>query len=270
MKTIFYVLSVLVIGAAAYFSWDNSNKIQKEIDDFTTTRGTKRTVEGTIDKTETDLTNTQDSLEQAKTKRAELTQTKENEISKERQMQRSIEKYDTEIQEADVELAKFEEIKKKIDALLEGIDVPWEEIPSEIDKLKEKRKRLGDDHDNLVTLVGKLTKEVKDKRAENARQDTRLSDIRAKIARNSKVGAITSVNSTWGFVIVNLGANNSNVTSDSTLLVTRNGRRVARLTPNSVEANQTVCDLNARDVVAGVRIQRGDLVTLAEASTGTR
>ena len=66
----------------------------------------------------------------------------------------------------------------------------------------------------------------------------------------------------------NLGTNNSNVTPQSKLLITRNGRLLGRLTPNSVEANQTVCDLNARDINRGVRIQPGDQVTLAESSTG--
>lgn len=264
MKTIFYILSLLIIAAAAYFSWDNSKKVQSEIDSFTETRDTKRTVEGTIEKTEKQLADTVASLEEAKTLNAELTQTKENEISKEGQMKRSIEKFNTEIEESDVQLAKFAEIKKKIDEQIGGLPVPWDEIDTHIEGLQEKRKRLGDDHDNLVTLIAKLTKEVADKRAENGRQDTRLKEIRRRIALNDKVGAITSVNSTWGFVIVNLGTNNSNVTLNSKLLVTRNGRVVARLAPNSVEASQTICDLNAKDVTPGVRIQPGDEVTLAD------
>ena len=46
------------------------------------------------------------------------------------------------------------------------------------------------------------------------------------------------------------------------------GRLLGRLTPNSVEASQTVCDLNARDLNPGVRIQPGDQVTLADSSSG--
>jgi len=52
MKTIFYILSVLVIGVAAYFSWDNSNKVQAEIDLFEEKRGVKTKTEASIKKQE--------------------------------------------------------------------------------------------------------------------------------------------------------------------------------------------------------------------------
>ena len=179
-------------------------------------------------------------------------------------MCRSIEKFQAEIDESDAQLAQFAEIKRKIDEKLEGVPIPWAQIPEKIKELQETRKRKGDDLDQLITLTEKLTKEVADKRTENARQGNRLSEIRNKIKLNAKVGAVISVNSTWGFVIINLGTKNSNVTTRSKLLVTRNGRLLGRLTPNSVEPSQTVCDLNARDLTPGVRIQPGDEVTLAE------
>ncbi len=152
----------------------------------------------------------------------------------------------------------MEEIKAKIG------DIEWSEVPDKITELQEERKSQGTRLDELIMITTKLTKEVSDKRAENTRQNGRLADIRKKIALNSKVGAITTVDSTWGFVIVNLGANNSNVTPQSKLLVSRNGTLLGSLKPTSVEATQTVCDLNARDLKSGVRIQPGDRVTLAE------
>lgn len=266
MKNIFYIVSILIIAAAAYFSWDNSKKIESEISNYEEVRGKKLNVEGSIEKTEGQLDDTEAALEQAKTLNAELTETKQNEVAKQRTMEASIEKFEADIVESDAELAKFAEIKAEIDAQLAGVEVPWDQMEAHITDLQDKRKRLGDDYDNLVTLVAKLTQEVADKRAESARQSTRLTEIRTRIARNEKVGAVTSVNSTWGFVIVNLGTENSNIKPSSTLVVTRNGRRIASLTPTSVEANQTIADLRARDVVPGVRIQPGDTVTIAESA----
>ncbi len=159
-------------------------------------------------------------------------------------------------------------IDKKLEEELGGRQITWNQVPAEIKRLQEERKKKGDDLDLLNEHIEKLTSEVADKQASNTREGDRLTKIRTKIARNAKVGAITSVNSTWGFVIVNLGTNNSNVTPQSKLLVTRDGRLLGRLTPNSVEASQTVCDLNARDINPGVRIQPGDQVTLADSSTG--
>ncbi len=268
MKTIFYILSILVIGAAAYFSYENSNKLQGEIDLFAAERGRKIVVEGTIKDRNEDLAKTQDLLEKAKVKNATLRAEMEEMVSDERSMNRQKEEAQVKIDEADARLAQLAEIKSKIDEALKGVPVPWAQVPSEIKRLQEERKKKGDDLDLLNEHIAKLTKDVADKQASNARESDRLSKIRTKIARNAKVGAITKVDSTWGFVIINLGTNNSNVTSQSKLLITRNGRLLGRLTPNSVEKNQTVCDLNARDINPGVRIQPGDQVTLAESSTG--
>ena len=268
MKTIFYILSILVIGAAAYFSWDNSNKVQAEIDLFEEKRGVKTKTEASIKKQEGILKDTEQQLDTAQNLNAELIQSMDNMKSREVSYNKSKEAEQVKIDEADARLGQLAEIKAKIDKALEGVDIAWPQIPSEIKRLQELRKKKGDDLDLLNEHIAKLTKDVADKRASNARESDRLSKIRTKIARNAKVGAITSVNSTWGFVIVNLGTNNSNVTDQSKLLVTRNGRLLGRLTPNSVEASQTVCDLNARDVNPGVRIQPGDQVTLADSSAG--
>ncbi|MFP6884830.1 MAG: hypothetical protein VCA40_10375 [Roseibacillus sp.] len=270
MKTIFYIISVLVIGTAAWFSYDNSNKLQGEIDLFEITRGVKSTTEDDIDEQEGILANTEQELETAQQDNATLIAEMENMKSREVLYNKSKEEAQVEIDEADAKLEELAEIKAKIDKQLEDEagDIAWPQVPSEIKRLQELRKKKGDDLDLLNEHIAKLTKDVADKRASNARESDRLSKIRTKIARNAKVGAITSVNSTWGFVIVNLGTNNSNVTAQSKLLVTRNGRLLGRLTPNSVEASQTVCDLNARDFNPGVRIQPGDQVTLADSSAG--
>lgn len=268
MKPIFYILSLLVTAAAAYFSYDNSKKLEAEIKLFEERRGTKNNVEKTEDSTQETLDETEVTLETAQDKNAELIADMENMKSREGSMNKAKEKAQVAIDEAEARLADFAQVKAEIDEQLKGVNVAWAQIPAEIKRLQEVRKKKGDDLDLLNEFIAKLTKDVADKRASNTRESDRLSKIRTKIARNAKVGAITSVNSTWGFVIVNLGTNNSNVTPQSKLLVTRNGRLLGRLTPNSVEASQTVCDLNARDINPGVRIQPGDQVTLADSSSG--
>ena len=267
-KKILYALSVLLAGAAAYWSFDNKAKLEGEISRFEETRSKKDSVERKADKTEKTEIETAAELEKADVRNAELIADMENMKSRETSMNKSKEEAQVKIDEAEARLANFAKVKAEIDEQLKGVNVPWAQIPAEIKRQQEVRKKRGDDLDLLNEHIAKLTKDVADKRASNTRESDRLSKIRTKIARNAKVGAITSVNSTWGFVIVNLGTNNSNVTPQSKLLVTRNGRLLGRLTPNSVEASQTVCDLNARDINPGVRIQPGDQVTLADSSSG--
>ena len=268
LKLIAYILSVLVTAAAAYWSFDNKQKLENEITLFVETRTLKQGVETSEEKTGTTLKDTKVALEDAQNVNSVLIEEMDNMKSKELAFNKSKDAAQVEIEEADAKLAEFAKIKASVDELLKGVNVPWEQIPAEIKSQQEIRKKRRDDLDLLNELIAKLTKDVADRRASNAREGDRLSKIRTKIARNAKVGAITSVNSTWGFVIVNLGTNNSNVTPQSKLLITRDGRLLGRLTPNSVEASQTVCDLNARDINPGVRIQPGDQVTLANSSSG--
>ena len=267
-KKILYALSVLLAGAAAYYSFDNKAKLEGEISLFKETRIKKDAVEDKEKETKKTLTETEATLEEAEKQNATLIQEMDNMKARERSENKSKEEAQVKIDEAEARLANFAKVKAEIDEQLKGVNVPWAQIPAEIKRQQEVRKKKGDDLDLLNEHIAKLTKDVADKRASNTRESDRLSKIRTKIARNAKVGAITSVNSTWGFVIVNLGTNNSNVTPQSKLLVTRNGRLLGRLTPNSVEASQTVCDLNARDINPGVRIQPGDQVTLADSSSG--
>lgn len=264
MKSIFYILSILVIGAAAYFSYDNSNKIKEQIETYGTTRDTQVRVQSNIAKTTKELEDTTATLDSEKQTNSDLLAEKESEEAKYVQIGKSIDKFNVQIEEADAKLAELAKIKASIEEKVGGIDIPWPQIPQKITDLREERKRKGDDLDQLNTLVEKLTNELAEKKADQNRLTTRLTEIKTKIALNAKVGAVTSVDSTWGFVVVNLGLNNSNITPRSKLLITRGGRLLGSLKPTTVEDTQTVCDLVLRDLVPGVRIQRGDLVTIAE------
>ena len=272
MKAIFYVLSVLVIGAAAFISYQNSAKLQDEIDLFGEEQTKKNSVEKTTEDREKDLADTEADLEASKSKNADLRADMENMKSRELSYNKSKEAAQVKIDEADEKLADLAAVKAKIDEAIAkataGANISWAEIPEKIKELKETHKKKSDDLDLLNQHVAKLTKDVGDKRAKDVREGERLAKMRERIGLNGVVGAVTEVNSTWGFVIVNLGSTNSNVTTNSKLLVMRDGRLLGRLSPNSVEPKQSVCDLNARDINPGVRIQPGDKVTLAEAVTG--
>ena len=141
MKTIFYILSVLVIGTAAYFSFDNSNKLQGEIDLFESKRGVKRTTETAIEKQEGILKDTKQALDTAQTLNAELIAEMENMKSREVAYNKSKEAAQVKIDEADAQLEQLAAIKAEIDKALEGVDVDWPQIPSEIKRLQELRKK---------------------------------------------------------------------------------------------------------------------------------
>ncbi|NNC90158.1 MAG: hypothetical protein HKN82_17005 [Akkermansiaceae bacterium] len=266
IKSVFYIISILVILAAAYLAFDNHAKMKEEIGKYDQVHATNTNVSASKTSREKEIEPLEGELSDAKTKNAELISTKENEVARERSLRQSLQEYETAIEEVDAQIAEFEEVKKKVEQMMGGLQVPFDQIPSEIQKLEDERKRLQDDLEQLEKLENKLMREVADNREENSRLSGRLNSIRTTIARNAAQGRVIAVDPNWGFVIVNLGDNNSNVTEQSDLLVSRGGRFLGRLAVASLEPNQTICDLDLKSLKPGVRIQPGDRVTIAEAA----
>ena len=126
MKNIFYIISIVVIAAAAFFGFSNAGKIQAEIDEYATARDKKRNVENSIAETEKDLEDTGAALDESKNENSRLSQSLDNENSKEQQYKRSIDKFDAEIEGLDAELKKLAEIEDEIKKKLG--DLEWDEI----------------------------------------------------------------------------------------------------------------------------------------------
>ena len=108
MKSIFYIISILVIGASAYFAFDNKAKLEAEMAKYDELNTKRMNVAATIKKTEGTLDDTKGALDTAKNLNSELISTKDNEIAKERSLRATLEKVQLRIDEADAKLKQFE------------------------------------------------------------------------------------------------------------------------------------------------------------------
>jgi hypothetical protein len=77
---------------------------------------------------------------------------------------------------------------------------------------------------------------------------------------------VSAVDHEWGFVVIGAGSN-SGFTPQTELVIERDGIRIARVTPSSVEPSQTIAEIDSKSLSAGVRIQPGDRVILATPAT---
>lgn len=263
MKSIFYIISILVIGAAGYFAFDNKAKLEAEMAKYDELNTKRMNVAATIKKTEGTLDDTKGALSKAKDLNSELISTKDNEIAKERSLRATLEKVQLRIDEADAKLKQFEEAQALVKKALEGLDVPFNEIEGKIAQLEDERKQQQKKFEELEEIERKLTANVQGNREEISRLVTRMDEIRMKLGRNAIAGTVTAVDPVWGFVIVNLGERNSNITPQSDLLVSRGGQLLGRLTVSSLEPTQTICDLDLKALKPGQRIQPGDKVILS-------
>ena len=263
MKTIFYALSLVVILAGAYFSYTVKSKMEAEIALYDSTYATNEQVTAETRSTEKTLGETKESLSKARDKEAELIAKKDVEEGDKRTYSAAIQGYNTAIAGADAELAEVEELIKRIEDLVGGVGIQIGDIPDELEKLKNERLDLQKALEKLTGTEDKLTREVASNRAEIDNLSGRLGDIRLKIDRGAQVGTVTAVDPVWGFVIVNQGAANSNVTEETSLLVSRNGQYLGRLNVSSLEPNQSICDMDTDSFRIGVRVQPGDSVIIA-------
>ena len=266
MKTIFYILSVLIILASAYFAFENKNKLDDQITIFNEQRATNEIVGANTAKTQTSLDDTNAALVTAKGERAKAEARKESEKSKSENLAKTIDRYSGEIEGYDAELAGFDQIEKQVKELMEGQEITFEEIPAELENLKNKRKGLDKEFEELEIIIAGLEKNVATNREEISTQTDRLVLMRQRIARNAQQGRITSVDPVWGFVIVNLGSKNSNVDEESDFLVYRNNVFLGRLDIQSIEPNQTISDVDLKNLRPGQRLLPGDTVILAKSA----
>ncbi len=263
MKAIFYVLSILVIGASAYYAFDNKAKLEAEMAMYEEVNTKRTNVAATIKKTEDTRDDTKASLDKAKDLNQEFISTKDNEEAKERSLRATLEKVQLRIDEADAKLAKFDQAQKEVEEALKGLNVPFNQIESKIQELEDERREKQKKFEDLELIEAKLLASVKGNREEISRLVGRMDEIRQRLARNAIAGTVTAVDPVWGFVIVNLGETNSNITAESNLLVSRSGKLLGRLKVTSLEPNQTICDLDLKALRPGQRIQPGDKVILA-------
>jgi len=199
MKAFFYILSIILILAGAYFSYDNKNKLVDQEAQTAETAKRKVSVQSIISKQEAIRDDLNAQIEKAKNSIAETESSIESANSKQKRHNNTITNLESELREIESELAKF----------------------------------------------------------------NRLSDIKKRINNNDMVATVTSVNPEWGFVIINAGSDNSNIQSNTELVVKRAGKYLGKLKAAAVSPNQTICDIDGKGV--GLVMRPGDSVILKEA-----
>ncbi len=264
MKAFFYILSIILILAGAYFSYDNKNKLVDQEAQTADTAKRKVSVQGVISKQEAIRDDLNAQIEKAKNSIAETESSIESANSKQKRHNNTITNLESELREIESELAKFEELQMRLEEALRGQNInSVEEIPTKIEELRVESQEKQEDLKNLELINDKLNQKVATESTEKGSVDNRLSDIKKRINNNDMVATVTSVNPEWGFVIINAGSDNSNIESNTELVVKRSGKYLGKLKAAAVSPNQTICDIDGKGV--GLVMRPGDSVILKEA-----
>ncbi len=158
-------------------------------------------------------------------------------------------------------LAKQSEFQKIQDELASFNFSDPQEIIDRKEEVDTKNKELVASNDEMNTLVEGAAKKAGTLENELGVLQKRQAEYRQKLINNGKQYQIVAVDPQWGFVIVNAGEDNM-ITPQTVLLVSREGKSIAKLKITSLEKRQTVADIVEGSLAEGNRLQVGDQVIL--------
>lgn len=265
MKAIAYVVAILILGGAAYFTLEHSRKFE-ELETFRLkTITSNKAVSANADAKEADLRKANEELAVSQKSREELVAAITLLKSTADAVKGDAAELDGTLKDQEEEFAQFDKTAEEVSAILKGLgeDITIENLANEIEQLESGGKAQQEKLEELQTLVASAEKSLTTKRDEIDRLMRRDVQRNARIGRNSMEAVITAVNQDWGFVVIGAGSN-SGFSPQTPMLVQRDGRMVARINPSAIEPTQTIAEIDYKSMAVGARIQPGDRVILAK------
>ncbi len=264
MKAIPYFLAIIVAGGAAFFSFSVSGKFQNLQKDRLSTISTNKETVAKAEFAEKNIKDEKALLVASQDKQELVTQSISTIKSSNSTLRSEISKLDDELKSQDGEFIQLEKALDEVNKTLANLGggVTLDNLAEKIAEIDQSKADKQKKQEELQTLVAGAEKSLATKRAEADRLVTRSIERSSRIGRNSMEAVVTAVNQEWGFLVIGAGSN-SGFTPQTSLLVQRDGRKIGRVRPSSIEPTQTIAEIDLESLAAGVRLQPGDRVILA-------
>ncbi len=268
MKVLVNVFLIAAAGAAAFFSFSQSKKFADQQQIRLETKTKEESVKTNAVATEKEYKDEQSALTDSTRKREEITTSISALKAAESSIKRDIGALDRSLETQQQELVDLGKAVDELNKLLKdmGGNVTIDNIGDEVAKLEANVKTKKARMDELATLIDGAQKKISSTQSESKRLSDKAVESNVRITRNALEAVVTAVNQDWGFLVIGAGSN-SGFTPQTTLLVKRDGKFIARVKPTSIEATQTIADIDLESLAAGVRIQPGDRVIVASPAT---
>lgn len=265
MKVILYAVFILITCGGAFFSYSFSNKFAALQQERLETIEKNKQTTASADAADTEIAKLKKTLEETEAQQLSAEQALASAKSAGSGLTSNLVKLDEEVAAQDEEFAQLDKTLKEVGDILKdlGGDINLDNLPAKIQQIEDDKKAKTASLEELETLVSGADKSLTGNRAELDRLVKKIVDRSSRISRNSMEAVVTAVNQDWGFLVIGAGSN-SGFTPQTALLVERDGRRIARVRPSSIEPTQTIAEIDPESLAAGVRLQPGDRVILAQ------
>ncbi len=259
MKSIFYILSVVAIGAAGFFGWEAKSKFEEQLSVRNGLIEDNKRLSKDITQKEKDKEQSTAARDLAKDERAETKAGLEAAVSSEGGLNRTLETIGSELETAVGEEAQIDKAITQIEELFPGIQL--EEVPVKYQEMVDNEKKLVSQVEEFELIKTKLQETIAKNIADAKRTGGKIQAANDRVRGNTFQATVTGVDNEWNFVVIGAGEN-SGLTADSTLLVQRGGRLLGKLSVHKLEANSAIADIVPGSLSVGAILQRGDQVIL--------
>lgn len=265
MKAIFHIVAIVAACGAAFFSFSHSSKFKAVEAERLETIDTNKTTTAKVEAAGKEIKDLKVKLAAAEERKELLTQSVSSLKSATSATQSELKRHDEELKVQDGEFSELNKTLEEVNVILAdlGGGVTLDTLPEKIQEIEDDKTARQKKLEELETLVAGAEKSLSGSRAELDRLAKRVVERSSRISRNSMEAVVTAVNQDWGFLVIGAGSN-SGFTPQTPLLVERDGRKIGRVRPSSIEPTQTIAEIDLKSLSAGVRLQPGDRVILAK------
>jgi len=268
MKAILHILPILVAAAAAFLSFSQAGKFKEVQELRLASLETEKAVSAELSVVDKNLKDQRKLIADEKGILESTVANVSNFRSSNTALKNELSKIDQELETQTADFTQLEKAMEEVNSVTQSIggDVSLDNLAEKIEEIEKSKSDKKARLEELETLASGAQKSLATARADADRVATRSAERSARISRNSMQARISAVDQNWGFVVIGAGSN-SGFTPQTALVVVRDGQRIARITPSSIEPNQTIAEIDLKSISSGVRIQPGDQVILATPAT---
>lgn len=256
MTKVLFLLSLVVMAVACFFSWQNRET-------FVGARKERQTIDRSIGAEYTKANAAANEVAAIKADVATVAGELESEKTRLEQAQIKMRNFKNETDRATADLDATNKEMAVVKSAFEKM--PAGMTPETIGESINKQKTTIAENENKVTQIKEAIaakeKEVKKAADDVADIQKRVEDRRKFYDRNSFSATIVAVNNDWGFVVIDAGKNKE-LTPETRLIVTRGYDSIAKLNIVSISNDRTVANIDRKSVRRGMSISPGDRVIL--------
>jgi len=261
MKSLFYILAIVAIGAAGFFGWSAKQNFEKQVAERNELTRKNTNLSKDIIAKQKDEKDAEAALELALTEKSEADAGLGAAKGKTGDKKRTLAQIENDLE---LKMARQKEIDDSIDELRKKFPgIRLEDVPEKVAQLEDQVKKLTAEREDAEVIKAGLESDVSSNLAEMSRVEEKISESIERVSGNVFQATVTAVDNDWNFAVIGAGEK-SGLTGDSQLLIQRGGRLIGKLSISKLEPNSAVADVVPGSLRPGVILRPGDQVILAK------